>query len=274
MTEGEYLSADLPALMDYLMAQKYDDPPAADDGWKFGNRQGRLFAAAAARSTLVANRRKSNGPAQDNSLAQVIAAERIADGVAWGKWAERLSRQTPCLTASYAACLEDPMVRFWRLSHDLAGGADILRDTVRAPMRPAFWLDDPKMHAQAAGRPYHPSQGPHLPLRQAWRTRDVVRLAQAAYHERNADGSLDELCLAAIADAIEEAGAGGSEMVWKLRGFGRCPHCVDFRVVLEAANRAGGAADVTCSECDGGWVREAWPRWRGFWPLEALFGRA
>lgn len=40
----------------------------------------------------------------------------------------------------------------------------------------------------------------------SWLTEQVVRLAKAAYHERTAQGWLDEGCLLALSDALEEAG--------------------------------------------------------------------
>jgi hypothetical protein len=57
----------------------------------------------------------------------------------------------------------------------------------------------------------------------AWRTADVVRLAEAAYEERTLPaGTLGPARLAVLADALEEAGCADAELLGHLRGPG--PH--------------------------------------------------
>jgi hypothetical protein len=64
-----------------------------------------------------------------------------------------------------------------------------------------------------------------------WNDGCVVKLARAAYEERSwADGTLDNTRLAVLADALEESGYEGAEILGHLRGPGphvRGCHAVD-----------------------------------------------
>ena len=69
------------------------------------------------------------------------------------------------------------------------------------------------------------------PAAQSWNDGCVVKLARAAYEERSwADGTLDKTRLAVLADALEESGYEGAEILGHLRGPGphiRGCHAVD-----------------------------------------------
>lgn len=91
---------------------------------------------------------------------------------------------------------------------ELAAQTDVLRDTFGSP-----FLKDPVGPFVNAG---------------------LHRLATAAYHERNADGTIDAVCLSAIADALEEEGAA--------------------RSILDDA-------------------RAKRPRYRGYWLIDRITGR-
>jgi hypothetical protein len=54
----------------------------------------------------------------------------------------------------------------------------------------------------------------------AWRTAGVLALAQAAYHERKENGVLANERLAALADALEEAGCQDTAILGHLRSGG------------------------------------------------------
>jgi hypothetical protein len=57
----------------------------------------------------------------------------------------------------------------------------------------------------------------------AWRTATVRALARAAYQERRLpEGILENGCLAVLADALEEGGCTGPDILGHLRGPG--PH--------------------------------------------------
>jgi hypothetical protein len=57
----------------------------------------------------------------------------------------------------------------------------------------------------------------------AWNAATILRLAQAAYHERHLpEGTLDDGRLAVLADALEEAGCTNADILGHLRGPG--PH--------------------------------------------------
>ena len=68
-----------------------------------------------------------------------------------------------------------------------------------------------------------PYPGPTRPLNPAWRTPDVLRMADAAYRHGNLDGSLDGTALAVVADALEEAGCNDVLLLTRLRGAGHRP---------------------------------------------------
>jgi hypothetical protein len=69
------------------------------------------------------------------------------------------------------------------------------------------------------------------PAALSWNDGCVVSLARAAYEERSwADGTLDKTRLAVLADALEESGYVGAEILGHLRGHGphvRGCHAVD-----------------------------------------------
>jgi hypothetical protein len=69
------------------------------------------------------------------------------------------------------------------------------------------------------GNPFRPS--PPSPAVLAWNDATVVRLARAAYEERQMpEGVLDNGRLAVLADALEEAGCTDSDIPAHLRGPG------------------------------------------------------
>ncbi len=68
------------------------------------------------------------------------------------------------------------------------------------------------------GNPFRPTK-----LAPTWRTAAVVRLAEAAYNERDLpSGHLDGSRLAVLADTLEEAGCTDQQVLEHLRGPG--PH--------------------------------------------------
>lgn len=76
------------------------------------------------------------------------------------------------------------------------------------------------------GNPFHSAN-----CDPTWLKPTVLALAQAAYGDRLPDGFLDPVLLAAVADALEEAGCGDPTMLEHLRGKGahvRACHVLDL----------------------------------------------
>lgn len=70
----------------------------------------------------------------------------------------------------------------------------------------------------------------------AWKDETIPKLAQVAYHERSLpEGHLDQARLAVLADALEEAGCGDTDVLTHLRGPG--PHVRGCHVLDLLLNR-------------------------------------
>ncbi len=90
----------------------------------------------------------------------------------------------------------DVLVALWLAVGERQRPADLFREVFGNPFRPV----------EASG---------------AWRTADVVRLAEAAYEERSLPaGTLSPDRLAVLADALEEAGCADADLLTHLRGPG------------------------------------------------------
>lgn len=158
--------------------------------------------------------------------------------------------------------------------------ADILRDTVGNPFKP-------------------------VRIEPAWRTRDVVMLAESAYRDRKrvrphdddptpwehrpkadtslraleeefearlrpvrgTDGTMDPMTLIALADALEEAGCGNEELLRHLRGYGPHTDCEGKGGYL-----ATGKPLCLDANCDG-WRPLPAPHYRGCWAVDLVLGR-
>lgn len=113
-------------------------------------------------------------------------------------------------------------------------------------------------------------------------TPTVLSLAQAAYDERQPDGTLDTFRLSLLADELELMGCDSTDMLLHLRGFKRCLTCLPFRALLRTAQQAmahageGGKTTASgradCSECVDGW-QPCGPHVRGCHVVDLLTGR-
>ncbi len=168
--------------------------------------------------------------------------------------------------------------------------AAIFREVVGNPFRPAVVLprdvgvvlDDMKR-----GRRSHRQEDVALA---DWLTPTVLSLAQAAYEERQGDGTLDPLRLLVLADALEEAGC-VDERCKECNGSGT--YTVQVRnAALSSANGYGTATTYSewrgCRHCGGdhdrkgtgrlpnpllAHLRSPGPHVRGCWATDLLLGR-
>ena len=94
---------------------------------------------------------------------------------------------------------------------------------------------------------------------------------------RIADGSLDPVRLAVLADALEEAGCEDVRILQHLRGMERCPLCVRVNANSEAdaCSVCGqlGAIGPFGKPCSPGWIPLRAPHVRGDWAIDLLLGR-
>lgn len=206
----------------------------------------------------------------------------------------------------------------WQGDKSLAEKAAILRDIVGNPFRPVTLGHPP--YVTPLGQVWPGTLPP-------WLTPTVLSLAQAAYEKRGGvcgeckgtgrhhpyppyscqrcngtgridDGTLDPVRLMVLADALEEAGCDNEEILRHLRGWERCPRCLDGGWVdvrheaavgvpltrqrrTRAGNRGGGkharqhgSRLELCEECCGErLVPLRGPHVRGCWVLDLLTGR-
>ncbi len=203
MTEQEWLAAKDPnVILDRLVAA----------GSKPSDRKLRLFATACVRMFW---------PMLDDARSKtaVEVAERFADSRATPKelaaardaaWdAARDAARDAVWAATRDAAWDAARDAAWDAARDAARGAawdaarDATRDAAWDAARDAAWAATRDaqcnlLRDMIAWRP--------VVVDAAWRTPQVMTLAQAAYEERNTDGTLDSFRLALAADALEEAG--------------------------------------------------------------------
>ena len=116
-----------------------------------------------------------------------------------------------------------------------------------------------------------------------WLTRTVLSLAKAAYEELR-ENVLDPDRLTVLADALEDAGCDGQEILNHLRGKEECPRCeVDVGnlegegtirvsgVRVELGGKGERAFMSRCKHCRGtGWRPLRGPHVRGCWAIDLL----
>ncbi len=111
------------------------------------------------------------------------------------------------MSGRFPSVFEDRFLRFWDPGAERLALCRLLKEVFANPFRP-------------------------VAVNPAWRTADVVRLAEAAYDERLLpSGELDRQRLAVLADALEEAGRDSAELMGHLRRPGvhvRGCWCVDL----------------------------------------------
>jgi hypothetical protein len=162
--------------------------------------------------------------------------------------------------------------------------AAILRDTVGNPFRPVTLPPGPLAETGELPPAARFKRGPSPRL-----TRDVVTLAEAAYRDRRDDGTLDPLTLAALADALEEAGcvevAEEGREVWAMcsgcNGHGKDTGSARYPEEQSDCFGCGGSGDVKVMRRGRiqkthpllAALRDTGPHYRGFWALDLLLGK-
>jgi hypothetical protein len=191
---------------------------------KLTERKARLFGVACARDELAraqagqgcfnfGDEVPATGLFWDPELgyeAAVLAAESMADGGPrphFCRWYVGMGVKAKAI--AYAAL-------GYHIDDLVAIPAEVIAATVRRyTNNPASYLRD------IFGNPFRPVAILHALL--TWNDALVVRLAQAAYDERQMpEGTLDPTRLAVLADALEEAGCDNADILGHLRGPG--PH--------------------------------------------------
>ena len=120
---------------------------------------------------------------------------------------------------------------------------------------------------EIVGNPFRPVTIPRHAT--PWLTPTVLSLAQAAYDERQPDGTLDPERLAVLSDALEEAGCDEAALLRHLRGWERCQRCGGQGWI-----HGSGAWPVGCISCQAtGWISSPGPHVRGCWSLDLVLGK-
>jgi hypothetical protein len=217
MNEEHWLSGADPTLMlDYLR-----------ETGRAGERKLRLFAAACCRRILHLSPRHVSSYAVQ---AAIEVAERFADGQATADDLQQAAAQAKWYRGGYPFGVRArAAVRACSLdARDAASATGHVVFAVYA----ASGRSDSVRRAESAehgellrclfGNPFR-APTPIRPAALTWNDGCVLRLAQAAYEVRSLPGgTLDNSRLAVLADALEESGYSGVEILGHLRGPG--PH--------------------------------------------------
>jgi hypothetical protein len=214
----------------------------------------RLFACACARSVLaqvsdLPGRRFARDPGSspaEGARVAVVVAERFADGLAGPEELEAASAEAAAAAHfSLKECNNIPMEQAasaaWHASEG-GLGAESATSCVCCALEAIrlAGLDEAAVASGGLaallrcvfGSPFRP-----VGVEPAWRTPDVVALAEAAYDERLLpSGHLDPARLSILADALEDAGCDDAKLLRHLRGPG--PHTRGCFVIDLLLNRA------------------------------------
>jgi len=225
MTEAEWLACGEPARMVYYLAGGSEGLEGYRDLWQTSERKFRLFCCAATRHML------SRWVPRRQTVCDVVeSVEQIVDGltdrgIARQEFADAHSIYGPsgvfaraCLrscsaSAAYDLCRE-PVDFQGEISCQFANA---IRDIIGNPFRPASVRKVVTAARDMSAAALESGATEEVIWQSPWLTPQALALADAAYHERLPDGTLDPLRLAVLADALEEAGCDNSD--------GVCPEC-------------------------------------------------
>ena len=262
MTEQEWLTSDDPAAMlEWLLA----DPTGLDIGARRlcrpNDRKLRLFACACCRRWPTPGR-------LDVSLDDL---ELLIDS---GASEEEYAALDPLLLGNGS---QWAIHQTERVRGDTAEMAALLRDIVGNPFRPVWWADDPKRHAEPGGRAGpHPRDVPHVEMRRAWLTPDVLLLAHAAYGERGlrcagCEGG-GKVWASFVGDRFPgQKGRTSYRPCTACKGSGRTGGMLDpdrLTVLADALEEAGCGDEKLLDH-----LRSPGPHVRGCWATDLLLGK-
>lgn len=263
MTESEWLASTDPAkMLEWLLTgacggggtQRH---PSVSD------RRLRLFACAAWRHYFGTHRDGDRVEVAPESRLRAEQAERHADDpIGWPMPDERfwwIFQPKAWDAAADAISLSGP-----------ADGSDrrlaaLLREIVGNPFRPSVVLPRDVGVVLKYGASNYRQEDVIL---QDWLTPLVLSLAHAAYEERLPDGTLDPLTLAALADALLDAGCDNEEILRHLRRpVWTCRYCDS------TGNKAPRVpTDDTCPNCLIPHGVSFTPHVRGCWATDLILG--
>lgn len=197
MTDAEWDACEDPGRM--LDALRYEPWDKGEPRYRVSDRKLRLWVAALSRlsrynydphNRWLRHWDRGEKSTTDDSSDPIVSAE---------DWCDRYSDQ-----------LGDP---------PMPVRAAILRDLVGNPFRPHAVLPRDIGGVVWRGATHYRQENVIL---EGWLTPQVVTLGQAAYGDRQVDGTLDYVTLLALADALEEEGCDSVELLAHLRSPG--PH--------------------------------------------------
>lgn len=256
MTEAEWAACDDPARMLAVVSGGV----GTLKGWRASDRKLRLFACACRRQVPYL---QWDGPSQGwADMEDNPERETLANGI--GPGVVTALEHAELFVGQRILVAHKPRPEV---------AAAILRDIVGDPFRRPRPVYNPLTEVgRVACRP------DEWVFHLDWVTPTARSLAQAAYEERNADGTLDAARLAVLSDAMEEAG---------------CPAEEDAEADCETCDGMGRvdapAGDIArrwpCDDCNGGTItvrrhhpllahlRTPGPHYRGCWALDLILGR-
>jgi hypothetical protein len=272
MTETQWLASCDPASMlgwitTHGRGRRDDDPVATP---LVSDRKLRLFACAVERAWW--------SPWSDPAIGRAMAAlDRYGEGGDLDLMAEWPAFTFWPSRASGVEAARECLLRHDR-GEDKPKWAVFIRDVVGNPWRPIgpLWSrcpacgDDPQFAASGTCRTCDGKGSFGVPGWLGWNGGTVPRMARAIYEERRWED------LPVLADALEEAGCGDTEILAhcrERRQWQRCAACVETMKLYAVDVALAGVVSLKCNEaCPGGtWIDSV--HVRGCFVVDCLLGK-
>lgn len=287
MDEGTWLRSDDPsAMLAWVTGPVVELHALAGKAVKPSDRKLRLVTCASARS------QESFHPEREGVI---IACEQIADGKSseWGTGNSGLvgARKSIsavwgwvwcCTTENPLYGLRDTLIQMRGNAGSFSGQevlAAILRDLVGNPFR-RITLGSEYDRQYRSGEAYKAGgAGDGFAaldlINDEWLTPQVNLLAGRAYEDRLPDGTLDPLTLAAVADAMEEAGCPVEvECDEEYEYCGDFMYgCEEFDAMDTCTHKRKGKRQTKRPNPLLAHLRSPGPHWRGCWAIDLLLGK-
>ena len=302
MTESEWLTCEDPvAMLRYLT----DRPQQVASGHRRnphhpGDRKLRLFACACCRYEW--------GLMKPVCRTAIATAEELADGnTTQGAMYDASESVRNLLNSEYEPTITGDRNRYLALAAFLVASQTHRQNVAECAQTSLGYLCRafPEAHSRFApllrdiiGNPFRPVESPRSKACQCsngwrdelgysrqdvcprcwgtrkftapWLTPTVLSLAQAAYEERQADGTIDPIRLMILADALEEAGCDDEIILDHLRGLYGCDLCEGVMVIYETEALT---SRRQCPKCSGDGLLPPPPHFRGCWAVDLVLGK-